>query len=174
MQEVEEAKRRRSRRRRRSSARGDGKGCIYPATVYTGATEDGPRWKSAAFRGTGQENWLTTFRTGVELPIPNLSPVPGPQPEAVFTDIYAGRTWRIVLIVLAIYPFFPIRTPSEHEGSKIAFGTYVLNKTERHELFLVPRVCKIVDDQGLIFRGLPMSSWKSERCYFNFWKFSYN
>ncbi|KAK1132373.1 hypothetical protein K0M31_016481 [Melipona bicolor] len=91
-EEEEEAKRRRSRRRRRrSSARGDGKGCIYPATVYTGATEDGPRWKSAAFRGTGQENWLTTFRTGVELPIPGLPPVPGPPPEALFTDIYAGR-----------------------------------------------------------------------------------
>lgn len=52
--------------------RGMEKGCIYPGTVYTGATEDGPRWKSAAFRGTGQENWLTTFRTGVEL----LDPLP--------------------------------------------------------------------------------------------------
>ncbi|KYM79905.1 hypothetical protein ALC53_09610 [Atta colombica] len=42
---------------------------------HTGAgTEDGPRWKSAAFGGTGQENWLTTFRTGSELP--NRSPIP--------------------------------------------------------------------------------------------------
>lgn len=43
---------------------------VYLLTVvHTGAgTENGPRWKSAAFGGTGQENWLTTFRTGSESP----------------------------------------------------------------------------------------------------------
>lgn len=48
---------------------------VYLLTVvHTGAgTENGPRWKSAAFGGTGQENWLTTFRTGSELP--NRSPI---------------------------------------------------------------------------------------------------
>ncbi|KYN20961.1 hypothetical protein ALC57_06868 [Trachymyrmex cornetzi] len=51
---------------------------------HTGAgTEDGPRWKSAAFGGTGQENWLTTFRTGSELP--NRSPIPSK---------VATRKWR--------------------------------------------------------------------------------
>lgn len=53
---------------------------VYLLTVvHTGAgTENGPRWKSAAFGGTGQENWLTTFRTGSELP--NRSPIPRPLP----------------------------------------------------------------------------------------------
>lgn len=48
---------------------------VYLLTVvHTGVgTENGPRWKSAAFGGTGQENWLTTFRTGSELP--NRSPI---------------------------------------------------------------------------------------------------
>lgn len=68
------------------------KGCIYPGTVYTGATEDGPRWKSAAFRGTGQENWLTTFRTGRRIA---RSRPPAGTGNTMFTDIYAGRARRI-------------------------------------------------------------------------------
>lgn len=69
-----------------------GKGCIYPGTAYTGATEDGPRWKSAAFRGTGQENWLTTFRTGRRIARSRPLPATG---NTMFTDIYAGRARRI-------------------------------------------------------------------------------
>ncbi|KAF7379104.1 hypothetical protein HZH68_016949 [Vespula germanica] len=57
---------------RRGEFGGVEKGCIYPTAVHTGATEDGPRWKSAAFRGTGQENCLTTFRTATELPVSTI------------------------------------------------------------------------------------------------------
>jgi len=54
---------------------GDGKGCIYRGPLYTPAPSPRTdrRWKSTAFGGTGQENCLTTFRTGSESP--NRSPI---------------------------------------------------------------------------------------------------
>lgn len=79
---------------------------VYLLTVvHTGAgTENGPRWKSAAFGGTGQENWLTTFRTGSELP--NRSPIPLsllPHSTLPFWTVQRRRTTEICGSVWCIY-----------------------------------------------------------------------
>ncbi|EFN69897.1 hypothetical protein EAG_10859 [Camponotus floridanus] len=69
-----------------SASRGMEKG-VFTHRQYTSVradTEDGPRWKSTVFGGTGQENCLTTFRTGSELP--NRSPAVPSVPHHPFLD----------------------------------------------------------------------------------------